>query len=39
VYNNVLRSTDIIQCDSCQRILYAAPKAPAAAADASRTAP
>ena len=30
VFNNVLRSTEIVQCDSCQRILYAMPKAPAA---------
>jgi len=33
VFNNVLRSTDIVQCDSCQRILYATPKAPIAAPD------
>ena len=33
VFNNVLRSTEIVQCDSCQRILYAMPKAPAAAPD------
>ncbi|MEP7305341.1 MAG: C4-type zinc ribbon domain-containing protein [Acidobacteriota bacterium] len=31
VFNNVLRSTEIVQCDSCQRILYAMPKAPATA--------
>jgi len=29
VFNNVLRSTEIVQCDSCQRILYAMPKTPA----------
>jgi predicted nucleic acid-binding Zn-ribbon protein len=29
VYNNVLRNNDIVQCDSCQRILYATPKAAA----------
>src|SRR3984893_18105794 len=27
-FNNVLRSTEIVQCESCQRILYAQPKAP-----------
>jgi uncharacterized protein len=30
VFNNVRRNDDIIQCDSCQRILYFVPAAPAA---------
>jgi hypothetical protein len=38
VFNNVLRSTEIVQCDSCQRILYAMPKAPATASDVSQPA-
>jgi len=38
VFNNVLRSTDIIQCDSCQRILYAMPKAPVASSDVAQPA-
>ena len=38
VFNNVLRSTEIVQCDSCQRILYATPKAPATAPDVSQPA-
>jgi predicted nucleic acid-binding Zn-ribbon protein len=38
VFNNVLRSTEIVQCDSCQRILYATPKAPAAAPDVPQAA-
>jgi predicted nucleic acid-binding Zn-ribbon protein len=38
VFNNVLRSTEIVQCDSCQRILYAIPKAPATASDAPQPA-
>jgi predicted nucleic acid-binding Zn-ribbon protein len=38
VFNNVLRSTDIIQCDSCQRILYAMPKTPVAASDVAQPA-
>ncbi len=29
VYNDVLRNDTIIQCESCQRILYSAPSAPA----------
>lgn len=29
VYNDILRNDTIIQCDSCQRILYSAPLAPA----------
>jgi len=33
VFNNVLKSTEIVQCDSCQRILYSVPKAPVAAPD------
>jgi predicted nucleic acid-binding Zn-ribbon protein len=33
VFNNILRNDSIIQCDSCQRILYSAPKATAAATD------
>jgi predicted nucleic acid-binding Zn-ribbon protein len=28
VFNTVLRSTEIVQCDSCQRILYSVPKPP-----------
>jgi predicted nucleic acid-binding Zn-ribbon protein len=39
VFNNVLRSTEIVQCDSCQRILYATPKATAPAPDAPQAAP
>jgi len=39
VFNNVLRSTEIVQCDSCQRILYAAPKTPAAASTIPQPAP
>ena len=35
VFNTVLRNEDIIQCDSCQRILYFVPGAPAAEASAS----
>src|SRR5262245_30775391 len=35
VFNNVRLNNDIVQCDSCQRILYFVPLAPAAAADAS----
>jgi predicted nucleic acid-binding Zn-ribbon protein len=31
VFNTVLKSTEIVQCDSCQRILYSIPKPPAAA--------
>jgi hypothetical protein len=38
VFNNVLRSTEIVQCDSCQRILYATPKAPAAASGVPQSA-
>jgi len=34
VFNTVLRSTEIVQCDSCQRILYSVPKPPVAVADA-----
>jgi predicted nucleic acid-binding Zn-ribbon protein len=30
VFNNVRLNADIIQCDSCQRILYFVPAAPAA---------
>jgi hypothetical protein len=30
VFNNVRRNDQIIQCDSCQRILYFVPAAPAA---------
>jgi uncharacterized protein len=33
VFNTVRRNTEIIQCDSCQRILYFSPKTPAAAPD------
>ncbi len=29
VYNDILRNDSIIQCDSCQRILYCVPQAPA----------
>jgi predicted nucleic acid-binding Zn-ribbon protein len=36
VFNSVRRNEEIIQCDSCQRILYFAP---AAAADAAQIAP
>jgi hypothetical protein len=32
VFNMVRRNDDIIQCDSCQRILYFSPQTPAAAA-------
>ena len=39
VFNNVLRSTEIVQCDSCQRILYAIPKAPATAPGVPQSAP
>ncbi len=39
VFNNVLRSTEIVQCDSCQRILYAMPKAPATTSDMPQPAP
>jgi len=38
VFNNVLRSTEIVQCDSCQRILYATPKAAVPAPDAPQPA-
>jgi predicted nucleic acid-binding Zn-ribbon protein len=31
VFNNVRRNDSIIQCDSCQRILYFTPPTPAAA--------
>jgi hypothetical protein len=34
VFNNVRRNDQIIQCDSCLRILYFVPSAPAAPADA-----
>jgi hypothetical protein len=34
VFNTVRRNDQIIQCDSCQRILYFAPAAPAAVPDA-----
>jgi uncharacterized protein len=33
VFNNIRRNDAIIQCDSCQRILYFQPAAPAATAD------
>ena len=33
VFNTVLRNEEIIQCDSCNRILYYTPAAPAAAPD------
>ena len=36
VFNTVLRNEEIIQCDSCQRILYFAP---AVVPDAAQTAP
>jgi predicted nucleic acid-binding Zn-ribbon protein len=39
VYNNVLRNSEIIQCDSCQRILYATPKTAAARPDLPQPAP
>ena len=32
VFNNILRNDQIIQCDSCNRIMYHVPKAAAAAA-------
>jgi predicted nucleic acid-binding Zn-ribbon protein len=34
VFNNVRRNDQIIQCDSCLRILYFVPGAPGAPADA-----
>jgi hypothetical protein len=34
VFNNVRRNTEIIQCDTCQRILYFVP--PAAAPDSAQ---
>src|SRR5205807_5364710 len=33
VFNNIRRNDSIIQCDSCQRILYFAPSAAAATPD------
>jgi predicted nucleic acid-binding Zn-ribbon protein len=33
VFNTVLKNEQIIQCDSCNRILYHVPKSPAAAPD------
>ncbi len=36
VFNDVRRNDRIIQCDSCQRILYFNPPAPAAASEAAR---
>lgn len=33
VFNTVLKGADIVQCDSCQRILYVAPRGAAPAAD------
>ena len=39
VFNTVLRNEDIIQCDSCQRILYYVPTAPATEATASPSTP
>jgi predicted nucleic acid-binding Zn-ribbon protein len=33
VFNNILRNDSIIQCDSCQRILYFRPAAPTAAGE------
>src|SRR4029078_6114753 len=33
VFNTVLRNDQIIQCDSCQRILYSVPAAAPAASD------
>jgi hypothetical protein len=39
VYNTVLRNEQILQCDSCHRILYSVPRPAATAADAARTAP
>jgi predicted nucleic acid-binding Zn-ribbon protein len=35
VFNNVRRNNDIVQCDSCQRILYFVPLAPVASDDGS----
>jgi predicted nucleic acid-binding Zn-ribbon protein len=37
VFNTVRRNEEIIQCDSCQRILYYIPRAPAAAGAAPST--
>jgi predicted nucleic acid-binding Zn-ribbon protein len=40
VFNNVLRNDQIIQCDSCQRILYSVPAAaPAASGSVPQPAP
>jgi hypothetical protein len=36
VFNTVLRNDQIIQCDSCNRILYFSPAAPATAPDGIR---
>ena len=33
VFNTVLRNEEIVQCDSCNRILYYTPTAPAVAPD------
>jgi predicted nucleic acid-binding Zn-ribbon protein len=35
VFNTVRRNDDIVQCDSCQRILYFSPTAPAPSTDAA----
>ncbi len=37
VFNDIRRNDSIIQCDSCQRILYFAPSAPGAEAAGSRS--
>jgi predicted nucleic acid-binding Zn-ribbon protein len=39
VFNNILKNDQIIQCDSCNRIMYSVPKAAAPAAPGAATQP
>jgi predicted nucleic acid-binding Zn-ribbon protein len=39
VFNDVRRNAGIIQCESCSRILYYVPTAPAATAETDAAAP